>query len=791
MSLAQLINAQECGESIFGVIYDLHDNLPLDGATITMVENNRQIQTVSNGKFVFTGLCKQEYTLIIEHPDCSPITFKIAQPSPILKKFYLEHHLTELEEIIITDRVQQSTTKTGIENSLSKEEIKRFQGKSLGDAMASLSGVSGIKTGNAIVKPMVHGVTGTRLAIVNDGVRLQDHEWGADHAPSIDINGADQLQLIKGVTALQFGGDALGGVIQLIPQKHPLKDTLLGSLTSGFSQQGKGGYLLTDLTKTFSNGSYIGGNTSFKNAGDLNNPNHILSNTGNQEQHAKIYFGRNTITQEWRFKYSYFQKEAGILAAAHIGTVGDLARAIESDQPLIEYPWTRAINNPKQSTVHHGLNFRYDRRMPNLAKWDIRYSFQANNRKEFDVRRGEANNRAALDIELLTHDILFNFKSKQENNMKWQSGFSAQLQDNFVNPNTGVRRLIPDYLRYKLGGYFMSSYSPSNDFSAEIGLRYDYDHIEAQKYYRVATWQDRGYDNDFAQTIVALGNASSYLTRQLKQFSNLSASVGAKKRLGDQTFAFFNLGYITRSPNPSELFSDGLHHALATIEQGDLRLTQERATKGIVSLEKNSGNLQYTLSGYYSNVKDYILLQPSDQGFDQARNSAFLVREYTQLDQVHLAGFDLDFSWQLNDRFRYKATAAWVRGQVANGEPLIDIPPFNMTHEVFYTFFKKNPLKLRLTSHYQAKQTQFPENNFPYTFIENGALAQRTINISSPPEAFHLVHLSLETKFKKRIELRFVSENIFNLDYRNYLNRLRYFAGETGRNIRLEIAYLF
>ena len=52
-----------------------------------------------------------------------------------------------------------------------------FAPQNLGDAMAALSGVSSLKNGNAIVKPMVHGLTGSRLAIVNDGIRLQDHEW--------------------------------------------------------------------------------------------------------------------------------------------------------------------------------------------------------------------------------------------------------------------------------------------------------------------------------------------------------------------------------------------------------------------------------------------------------------------------------------------------------------------------------------------------------------------------------------------------------------------------------------
>lgn len=789
--LTSHLSAQECNASIFGVVYDLHDNIPLQGVRVTLLEENRYLETTENGSFVFPSLCKQGYTLLLEHPDCSPMTTKIAQPSAIQRKFFLEHHLNELEEIIITDKGQKNTTKTGIESSLSKEELQRFQSQSLGDALAQLSGVSSIKTGNAIVKPMVHGVTGSRLAIVQDGIRLQDHEWGADHAPSIDVNGTDQLQLIKGATALQFGGDVLGGVIQLVPQKFGLKDSLFGTVSSGVVSQGKAGYLLTDLTKTFRNGSYFGGNTSIKNAGDLTNPNHVLSNTGNREKHAKVFFGRNTITQEWRIKYSYFQKEAGILSAAHIGTVGDLARAIESTQPLYENPWTRKINNPKQSTVHHGLSLRYDKRMANQAKWDLQYSFQVNNRKEFDVRRGDANNRAALDIRLLTHDVLFNYKSKQENNLRWQSGFQAQLQDNFVNPNTGVRRLIPDYVRYKLAAYVTSEYAPTNDFSAEVGLRYDFDHIDAQKYYRIANWNARGYDDDFVHTIISMGNASSYLTQQSKTFGNFSASAGVKQWIGKQTYAFLNLGYITRSPNPAELFSDGLHHALATIEQGDLRLSQERALKGVFSIEKKTARLNYALSGYYSRINDYIVLQPSEQGFDQARNSAFLVREYTQLDRVNMMGIDAEFKLRLNEHFSYQGIAAWVKAQTTLGTPLVDIPPLNITQEVVIQPFKKTPFSLRLSSQYQARQTQYPDNNFTYSFIENGSLAERTIDISSPPDQFHLMHLSLETMLKEKIRISLTAENIFDLDYRNYLNRLRYFAGETGRNIRLELSYLF
>ncbi len=787
--MSAFASAQECDKSIFGVVYDLHDNHVLEGVKVTLVEENRQIETLFNGKFVFPALCKQSFTLLLEHVDCMPITVKINSPSNILKRFYLEHHITTLKEIIVTDLAQKSITKTGVESALSKEEINRFRAQNLGDALAQLSGVSSIKTGNAIVKPVVHGVSGSRLAIVNNGIRLQDHEWGADHAPSIDINGAHELRLIKGATSLKFAGDAIGGVLQLIPQKHLLKDSLLGVISTGFQEQGKGGFFLADITKTFFNGFYFGGTVSLKNSGDLENPNYVLSNTGNREQHAKVNFGRNTITQEWRINYSFFEKQTGILAAAHLGSVGDLARGIKSEYPLVILPWTRKLKSPQQNITHHSFNSQYNRRINNHFKWDIHYGFQSNLRKEYDLRRGEFKFRPALDIHLQTHDLGMNMQGELNDSFRWNTGVSAQIQKNFSNPDTGVRRLIPDYSYYKLGGYWISEYIPSNDFNAELGFRYDYNHIDAYKFYRIADWDTRNYHLDFSSTILSTSNLGQHLTQQIKKFGNLSASLGLKQFLGANTYLLVNIGYITRSPNPAELFSDGLHHANSRYETGELRLVQEKAIKSLVSFEKKQGKLSYSISGYRSSVRNYLYLQPV--GIRQTRSISVIQANYQQIAKALLQGIDIDLRYQFSQGFSYKGTASWVEASTGQGEPIVDIPPFNMLNELLYSPMKISRLKIRLTSEYVGRQNRFPDFNFEYNFIENGEIVRDIVDVSTPPESYGLFHSEAIYLINKQWEIRLGIDNVFNVDYRNYLNRLRYFAGDTGRNFRLELSYTF
>lgn len=783
--------AQVCSFSIRGEVIDLHDNKSLNDAIVTVEETNQQVLTNLQGEFLLTGMCAQNYTLIIRHPQCKELRKQISPPFSGNKRFYLEHHINELEEIIVMELSRKNTTKTGIEGSLSAAEVRRYRAQSLGDALAQLSGVSALKTGNAIVKPMAHGVTGTRLAIVNAGIRLQDHEWGADHAPSIDVNGSHSIQWIKGANALKYGGDALGGVLEIIPEKFKQEDAYRATATSGYQSQGKGIYVLTDFSKTAQTGRYYGINTSLKNAGDLESVDYVLTNTGNREGHLSAFMGRNTITREWRLDYRFFQKESGILSAAHLGTLGDLARAIDSPTPLVIRPWDRSIGNPRQFTTHHNLNFRFNRRMSNILKWDASYSVQFNTRKEFDTRRGDLANRPALDIRLTTHDVTFNLDAKVVDNVHWKSGFITQLQDNFANPATGTRRLIPDYTRVKLGSYAIIEYLPSNDFIAEMGFRYDYDSYDVQKYYRINDWEARGYDQDFAHIIQRTTSASQYYTEQKKSFGNFSGSVGLKQHLGSNHYVLINVGLLSRSPNPSELFSDGLHHALATIEKGELRLTQERAMKYMLAFEKKRGKVQYSTTVYWSDVRDYILLAPTTDGFDQTRNSAFLKRKYVQLPRVNMGGIDFDITYDLTANSSFRTSLAWTRAYEKKGEDLIDIPPLNLSSSLRFRPIENKPFELRLSSNYTAAQTAYPNTDFEYTFIREGELSTEVVDISTPPAGYHLMGFEINTKLPLGIELGLFVDNISNKRYRNYNNRLRYFAAETGRNIRVEISYTF
>ena len=80
--------------------------------------------------------------------------------------------------------------------------LENYSAASLGDALKEIAGVSSINTGNAIVKPMINGMHSSRIIVMNNGVRLQDQEWGIEHAPNIDLNSSESVSVIKGAGAV-------------------------------------------------------------------------------------------------------------------------------------------------------------------------------------------------------------------------------------------------------------------------------------------------------------------------------------------------------------------------------------------------------------------------------------------------------------------------------------------------------------------------------------------------------------------------------------------------------------
>jgi iron complex outermembrane receptor protein len=787
LCISNIATAQECTVIFKGSVKDFHDGTPLTGATIQVEGTKKYAAANSNGDFVLKGLCKKTYWLIVSHVGCDTRRVQIDAAKERFKEIRLEHHIEQLNEITVTSEGAKQT-KTAQESVLKTDILERFSSQSLGDAIKEIPGVSSINTGNSIVKPVINGMYGSRLIIMNSGVRLQDQEWGIEHAPSIDINSANQISVIKGSGALAYGGDAIGGVIVLNPARTIAKDTLFGKTILGGQSNGRGYNVSSWVNKNYSSGWFAQLQATYRRNGDFNAPDYNLSNTGLDSKGLSFRIGKKNFESGFEVYYSFLDNEIGILAASHIGSSFNLLEAINSGQPALVRDFTYDIVAPKQEITHHLIKASYFKRFKSFGKLDVQYDYQNNQRLEFDVRIGDRRNIPAIDLTLQTHSLLADVTVDTNADRKLNFGLMARFQENFADPDTGVRRLIPDYDKYDFGAYITTERRLNDHLLVDAGIRYDFNRIDAKKFYRLSRWIERGYDQDFADIVIE-ELPTQLLTNPVFNYHNISASAGIRYDLNDRSYILGNYSLASRPPNPSELFSDGLHHSAARFELGDLRFDQEVSNRISATYGYNSEKFRFLTEVFYNRVRDYMYLRPID--FLITIRGPFPIWAYEQTD-AELFGFDVSATYDISDAWQWQSKLAFIKGYDTETDlALIDMPPFSTTNQITYTNKRWHNFSASLKSEWVFEQNEFPDFNFDITEQLTGNTF--LVDISTPPSAFHLLHFYSEANFdvgeKSSLNVTLGVNNLLDTSYRNYLNRLRFFADELGRNVTVQLQF--
>ena len=564
---------QNCNYQFTGSVKDFHDGSIIQDATLYIEQLNKYTTTNNKGEFIFDDLCNGTIVLTVSHINCDTKTIEVVIDGDISKNITLEHHAEELGEVLVKAE-EKKETKTAQETIIKNDVLEHYSSLSLGDALKEVPGVSSINTGNTIVKPMINGLHSSRILTLNNHVRLQDQEWGIEHAPNIDINSASQISVIKGSGTLAYGGDAIGGVVVISPSRLIRKDTLYGRTIVGGQSNGRGYNISSTLNKNYNSGWFAQMQGSYKRNGDFKAPDYNLTNTGLNSKGVSARFGKNKFESGFEIYYSYLDNEIGILGASHIGSIFDLERAINSGQPILSRDFNYTINVPKQEITHHLAKASYYKRFQNFGKVNLQYDYQNNQRFEFDVRIGDRRNVPAIDLILQTHTVLADVNLDSDLGRKINFGVMGRFQDNFANPDTGVRRLIPDYEKYDFGVYTTAEWQVNDNLFFDAGIRYDFNRIDAKKFYLRSRWEERGYNVDFSGIIIE-ELPTQFLTNPVFDYHNTSASAGIKYSINEDNQIMLNYSLASRPPNVSELFSDGLHHSAARFEIGDIRFDKE------------------------------------------------------------------------------------------------------------------------------------------------------------------------------------------------------------------------
>lgn len=743
-----------CSYTISGKVLDAHDHSPLTFAEVYIVENKRGTVVDSLGHYNLSGLCPGSYTVVASHVGCAPVVRNISLKGNVHDfDFYPEHHEEMLAEAEIVAEKTRQTAEAKVE--LNTKELESVRGKSLAESMELISGVRSLKTGNSVAKPIIHGLYGNRVIILNNGIRQEDQQWGMEHAPNIDPFSAENISVIKGVGAVQYGSGAVGGVVKLDAGPLPFLQDFQGKLYLIGQSNGRGGSAALQVSQGLDSNWAYRLQLSGKKLGDFSAPKYILTNTGTSELNGSVEVGYRKNDLKMDLLYSHFSSVLGILRSSHIGNTTDFLNAVQSNEPYIVEPFSYKINNPQQELSHDLAKLEADYKLSSRNLLNVRYGVQADHRKEYDIRRGGRDSIPANSLKLITHTLDVSVKSFQSSNLTGTCGVSGLVQINSNAPGTGIRPILPNYNKYVAGAFAMEKLELQK-WILEAGMRYDYQYTFAQKYDRMQNLDQYAFN-----------------------YNNYSASGGATYKFGKHWQLSTMLGYAYRAPSVNELLSEGLHHGAATIEEGDTSLLAEKSLNWSSTLSVNYVNkVKLELTAYANPIDGYIYLKPQQEPRLTVRG-AFPVSDYTQTNAL-LTGIDLDGQIFLSPRWSYTFNGSLIRGldRTAN-DYLVLIPPDQFTHGIkwqagdFKSF--KNPF-IELKQQLVSRQHRIPENG-------------ELLNIN-PPGGYQLFNFSMGTDFKvmkKLVSVTFSIENLMNKSYRDYLNRQRFYADEMGRNFLIKI----
>ena len=717
------------------------------GQQITVLSNH-------NGEFQFHNVPKGTLNMDITH-----IAFKTKKISLDIDKDTVLNIYLEPKSIVIDEVDVQKTSTT---NGLKQVQRNESQGKNLAEVLSDIAGVSILKTGTTIAKPMINGLFGNRIILLNNGVRHESQQWGLDHAPEIDPFTQQKITILKNTEALRYGADALGGLVKM-EQKEIIQNKILaGNIHMGANSNGRGGYINTQLEGTKNQLSYRAGITGIK-SGNLKTPDYYIGNTGKTELNGNLLLEYHKEKQHFSIYFSQFGTELGIFQGAHVGTKDDILARIAWGRPFDHYNFSYNIASPKQKVSHQLAKLSYSYHLTENKIIESTYSLQRNHRREYDLRRVESDDTPMADIVLTTQQFEAIYK-----NLNSQIGISGSLQVNNNIAGTGTTPITPNFDNHNVA-VFAGHKITYGDHYIDFGARYDYKYFDAAGY-------RYDYNNPNSD-----GSVSQYLLTDQRHFHNFSGILGHSLNIQPNLTWKSNLSLAWRAPSASELYSDGIHHGTGTYEIGDIKLKSEQGYKWSNSMAYTSSWLAFHADLYGQLIHNYIYSTPNPDSVRQTIRGTFPIFEYKQ-DNALFYGMDIQADIKLNPQLIYEFTFSSVRAKNTTQDSYLPyIPADRLNHSITYHFLEKENRNtyLKVKHHYQAKQNRYePDSDF-----------------SSPPASYHTLDFIANTSWKfsnsKSINVLLSIENVLNKAYKDYLDRFRYYTHSIGRNTAIKINYTF
>jgi iron complex outermembrane recepter protein len=724
--------------NLSGIITNINKE-PLVGVEVYTTEFHKGTVTDENGKYQLknlpNGKVKISFSFIGFQTESKEVVFN---SKSITLDIVLFESVFTIDEVIISTPFNklQSENVMKVER-LTSLALKRTGAPTLIAALESVSGVSQISTGTSIGKPVIRGLSGNRVLVYAQGVRLENQQFGDEHGLGLNDGGIESAEVIKGPASLLYGSDALGGVLYLNPEKFSSINKTNATLSQQFYSNTLGSNTSVGFKTSSETWKYLA-RLNVNTHSDYKTPNkERVTNTRFQENDFKFGLGYNSDNYSNEFRYNYNHSVLGLTEG-----IGEQNSSTTPEEPY------QKIENQIFSLHNH---FFFEN-----SKLDVDLGYIFNDRNEFEEHdpseEHHEEEEPALRLKLKT----FNYNLKyslptSKNGFESILGIQGMHQ---TNKNFGEELLIPNAKINDIGVFFTGNKKLENS-TIQAGIRFDSRSLQTEKHIVE-------HDGDI-HVFAPLNN----------NYTSFTASLGYKFQLFEKITTRINAASGFRAPNLAELTSNGIHHGTNRFELGNSNLENEKNIQLDLSLEYKTDHIELFGNGFYNHLNDYIYLYPTGSIEDGAP-----VYKYTQ-HNAKLYGGEFGFHYHPHpiDWLHLESSFEMVIGKQQNGDylPLI---PANTFKNTFRTEFEINNWLMNGYSSLTVTSTMNQSNVSGFETSTNG---------------YHLVSFG----FGGDVELNslkfntsFSVTNLFDATYIHHLSRLKSDGIlNAGRNIVMGVSF--
>lgn len=739
VAMATAAGAQGVG-GVRGRITDAADGRPIPATTVRLLELRRIDVSHEDGAYEINGVPAGRYSLSVLRVGYRPRTvpFVVTSSQTTVLDIALDAAALQLAQTVVTASAGERSSREVLSSTsvVSGAALDRQSAATVAGVLQNQPGVSVTSMGPTTARPVIRGLGGDRILMLEDGQRSGDlSSLSGDHAVAIEPSTAKQIEVVRGPMSLLYGSSALGGVVNVVREEIPttIPDQLHGAVSFEGASVSRGttfgGYAAQRAGPLA-----LRGEASWRRSANIQTPLGALLNTQAQTANAAgavAWAGTaGHLGASYRFYGSNYGIPGGFIGGHEQGvdirmrrhTVRGEAERTQRTGPFTSIRSTGTITQYNHQEIEAGgsVATRFDQ-------------FQSVG--EVVARHEKAGPFAsgALGVRAQYRDIV--------------TGGTLRT------PSTGDQTLAGFAIEeVKLG-----------HLAFQGGLRYDY-----------ASYTPR------RRTFIFVGGER--IPVESRTFGAVSGSVGALYDVREVVHLGVSLNRAYRTPDFNELYSNGPHLAANSFDVGDPRLRQETGLGVDAFVRVDREHLRAEVSVFRNRLDNFIF--PSSRGRAELGSQGARPRfQYTNEDAV-FSGAEGQIELALTRRWVVDATTSMVRARFTSARA--PIPVLSDLDTTFVPASTHPPFIPPLSGNVGLRYDR-PTAYGGFTMRWAGP-QERLGDFETRTAGYAVVGANVGWRRLVGSRLHTVTlrvDNLFDRAYRDHLSRIKEIMPEPGRNVNL------